>query len=173
MVLWYALAPSLQTLETSSVSVIHSSSCWLPSHMHQSVQSLSHVRLCHPMDCSMPGFPVHHQLLELAQTHVSIESVMPSRHLILCHPRLFLPSILPRIRVFSNKLVLCIWWPKNWSFSISPSNEYSGLISFWMDWLEFLAVQWTLKTTNYLVLSFLYSSTLTSIHDYLKRHNIY
>ena len=103
----------------------------------------------------------------------SIESVMPSNYLILCCPLLLLPSTFPSVRVFSNESVLLIRWPKNWSFSISPSNEYSGLISFWMDWLEFLAVQWTLKTTNYLVLSFLYSSTLTSIHDYLKRHNIY
>ena len=103
----------------------------------------------------------------------SIESVMPSNYLILCCPLLLLPSTFPSIRVFSNESVLLIRWPKNWSFSISPSNEYSGLISFWMDWLEFLAVQWTLKTTNYLVLSFLYSSTLTSIHDYLKRYNIY
>ena len=86
---------------------------------------------------------VHHQLLELAQTHV-----MPYKHLILCHPRLLLPSIFPRIRVFSNESALCIRWPKYWSFSfkISPSNEHPGLISFWMDWLDFLAVQGTLKS---------------------------
>ena len=96
----------------------------------------------------------------------SIESVMPSNYLILCCPLLLLPSTFPSVRVFSNESVLLIRWPKNWSFSISPSNEYSGLISFWMDWLEFLAVQWTLKTTNYLVLSFLYSPALTSAHDY-------
>ena len=76
---------------------------------------------------------------------MSIESVMPSNHLILCHP-LLLPSILPTIRVFSNESVLCIRWPKYWSFSISPSNEYSGLISFSMDWLDFFAVQETLKS---------------------------
>ena len=78
---------------------------------------------------------------------MSIESVMPSNHLILCHPLLLLPSIFPRIRVFSNKLVLHIKWPKYWSFSfnISHSNEYSGLISFRMDWLDLLAVQGTLK----------------------------
>src|SRR5574340_662962 len=77
----------------------------------------------------------------------SIESVMPSNHLILCHPFLLLPSIFPRIRVFSNESVLHIRWPKYWSlgFSISPSNEYSGLISFRMDWFDFLAVQGTLK----------------------------
>ena len=79
---------------------------------------------------------------------MSIESVTPSNHLILCHPLLLLPSIFPSIRVFSNKSVLCIRWPKYWSssFSISPSNEYSGLVSFRMDWLDLLAVQGTLKS---------------------------
>ena len=79
---------------------------------------------------------------------MSIESVMPSNHLILCRPLLLLPSIFPSIRVFSNELVICIRWPKYWSFSfnISPSNEYSGLISFWMDWLVLLAVQGTLNS---------------------------
>ena len=98
------------------------------------------------MDCSTAGFPVHHQLLELTQT-MSIESVMPSNHLILDHP-ILLPSIFPSIRVFSNESVLCIRWPKYWrfSFSISPSNEYSGLISFRMDWLDLLAAQGTLKS---------------------------
>ena len=78
---------------------------------------------------------------------MSIKSAMPSNHLVLCHP-LLLPSIFPSIRVFSNELVLCIRWPKYWnfSFSISPSNEYSGLISFRMDWLDLLAVQGTLKS---------------------------
>ena len=104
------------------------------------------LTLCNPMDCSTPGLPVHHQLLELTHTHVH-ESVMPSNHLILCRP-LLLPSIFPSIGVFSNELVLCIRWPKYWSFSfsISPSNEYSGLISFRMDWLDLLAVQGTLKS---------------------------
>ena len=79
---------------------------------------------------------------------MSIESVMPSNHLILCHPLLLLPSVFLNIRVFSNESVLCIRWPKYWSFSfnISPSNEYSGLISFRMDWLDLLAVQGTLKS---------------------------
>ena len=79
---------------------------------------------------------------------MSIESVMPTNHLILCHPLLLLPSIFPSIRVFSNKWVLCIRWPKYWnfSFSISPSNEYSGLISFRIDWLDLLSVQGTLKS---------------------------
>ena len=79
---------------------------------------------------------------------MSIESVMPSNHLILCHPFLLLPSVFPRIRVFSNESVLCIRWPKDWRFifNISPSNEYSGLISFRMDWLDLLSVQGTLKS---------------------------
>ena len=79
---------------------------------------------------------------------MSIKSVMPSNHLILCHPLLLLPSVFPSIRVFSNESVLCIRWPKYWSFSfsISPSNEHSGLISFRMDWLDLLAVQGTLKS---------------------------
>ena len=100
--------------------------------------------LCNPMDCNMPSLPVHHQLPEFIQP-MSIESVMPSNHLILCCPLLLLPSIFPRIRVFSNKPIFCIRWPKYWSFSfnISSSNEYSGLISFRMDWLDLLAVQGT------------------------------
>ena len=77
---------------------------------------------------------------------MSIKLVMPSKHLILCHPLLLLPSIFPSIRVFSNESVFHIRWPKYWSFSISPSNEHSGLISFRMDWLDFLAVQGTLKS---------------------------
>ena len=105
--------------------------------------------LCYPMDCSMPGLPVHPQLLELLKL-MSIESVMPSIHLILfsSRPLLLLPSVFPSIRVFSSESALCIRWPKYWSlnFSISPSNEYSGLISFRMDWLDLLAVQRTLKS---------------------------
>ena len=104
---------------------------------------------------------------------MSIESVMPSNHLILWHP-LLLPSIFPSIRVFSNKSVLCIQWPKYWSFSfsITPSNEHSGLLSFRMDWLDLFTVQGTLKnllkSINSLVLSLLYGPALTSIHDYWK-----
>ena len=98
------------------------------------------------MDCSTPGFPVTNSpsLFKL----MSIESVMPSKHLILCCPLLLLPSILLSIRVFSNKSVICIRWPNYWSFSfsISPSNEYSGLISFRMGWLDLLEVQGTLKS---------------------------
>ena len=98
--------------------------------------------LCNPMDCSIPGFPVHHQLPEPAKL-MSIESVIPSDHLILCCPLLLLSSIFPSIRVFSNESFLCIRWPKYWSFSlsISPSNEHPGLISFGMDWLDLLVVQ--------------------------------
>ena len=98
------------------------------------------------MDCSTPGFPVYRQRPELTQTHV--HQVGDSSHLILCHLLLLPPSIFPSIRVFSNESVLCIRIPKYWSFSfsISPSNEYSGLISFRMDWLDLLAVQGTLKS---------------------------
>ena len=98
------------------------------------------------MDCSKPGLPVYHQLLNLLKL-TSIESVMPSNHLILFCSLLLLPSIFPSIRVFSNESVLHIRWPKYWSFSfsISPSNDYSGLISFRI-WLDLLAVQGTLKS---------------------------
>ena len=96
--------------------------------------------LCNPMDRSTPGFPVHQQLLKLTQTHVH-QSVMPSNHLMLCRPILLLPSIFPTIEDFSNESVLHIRWPKYWSFSISPSNEYSGLISFRIDWFDLLAIQ--------------------------------
>ena len=110
-----------------------------------------------------------------------IESVMPSNHLIFCHPLLLLPSIFPSIRVFSNESALCITWPKYWSFSfnISPSSEQPGLISFRMDWFDLLAVQGTLesllqchssKASILPVLSFLHSPTLTFIHDHWKNH---
>ena len=103
--------------------------------------------LCDPMNHSTPGLPVHHQLPEFTQC-MSIELVMPSNHLILCHPLLLLPSVFPSIRVFSNESALRIRWPKYWSISynISPSNEHPGLISFRMDWLHLLAVQGTLKS---------------------------
>ena len=99
------------------------------------------------MGYSTPGLPVHHQLPELTQTHVP-ELVITFNHLILSHPLLFLPLIFSSIRVFSSKSVLRIWWPKYWSFSfsLSPSNEYSGLISFKMDWMDLLAVEGTLKS---------------------------
>ena len=98
-------------------------------------------------DCSTPGLPVHTTSLSLLKL-MSIESVMPSNHLILCRPLRVLPSIPPSIRVFSNESALCSKWPNYWSFSfnISPSNEHPGLISFRMDWLELLAVQGTLKS---------------------------
>ena len=112
-----------------------------------SVQSLSCPTLCSPMDCSTPGLPVHHQLPEFIHTHVhGVGDVV--NHLILCRPLLLLPSIFHSIRVFSNESVLPTRWPKYWSFSfsISPSNVYSGLTSFRMDWLDLLAVQGTLKS---------------------------
>ena len=105
--------------------------------------------LCDPMDCSTPGLPVHHNYWSLLKL-MSIESVMPSNCLVLCCSLLFLSSVFPSIRVFSNESVLCIRWPEYWSFnfSISPSSEYSGLISFRMDWLDLLAVQRTLKSLH-------------------------
>ena len=113
-----------------------------------SVQSLSHVWLF-----ATPRTAACQASLSITNSwsllkHMSIELVMPSNHLILYHPLLIPPSIFPSIRVFSNESVLCIQWPKYWSFSfsISPSNEYSGLISFRMDWLDLLAVQGTLKS---------------------------
>ena len=112
---------------------------------------------------------------------MSITSVIPSNHLILCHPLHLLPSVFPSIRVFSNESVLHIRCPKYWSFSlsISPSNEYSGLIYFRIDWLNLLAVQGTqessptpqFKSINFSVLNFLYSPTLTFIYDYWKNHS--
>ena len=113
-----------------------------------SVQSLSRVRLF-----ATPSTAAHQASLSITNSRsllklMSIESVMPSNHLILCCPLLLLPSIFPSIRVFSHESVLCIRWPKYWSFSfsISPSNEYSGLISSRMDWLDLLAVQGTLNS---------------------------
>ena len=107
----------------------------------------SYPTLCDPMDCSTPGFPVHHQLQRLLKL-MSIKSVMPSNHLILCRLCLLPPSIFPSIWGFSNESVLCIRWLKycSFSFNISPSNEHLGLISFRMDWLDLLAVQGTLKS---------------------------
>ena len=112
----------------------------------KSVISVTQPTLCNPMDCSTPGFPVHHQLPELTQTHVhqAGEAIQPSHPLSSPSP----PALnLSSIRVFSNESALCIRWPKYWSFSfsISPPNEYSGLISFRIDWLD-LAVQGTLKS---------------------------
>ena len=137
-----------------------------------SVQSLSRVRLF-----VTPWAAAHQVSLSITNSQsslrlTSIESVMPSDHLILCCPLLLLPSIFPNIRVFSNESVLCMRWPKYWSFSfnISPTNEHSGLISFRIDWLDLLAVQRPSPTSqfqsiNSLVLSFLYSPTLTFVHD--------
>ena len=141
------------------------------------------LTLFDPMNHSMPGLPVHHQLRSSVKL-MSIKSVMPSSHLILCHPLLLLPPILPNIRDFSNESTLLMRWPKyrSFSFSISPSNEHPGLISFRMDWLDLLAVEGTLKkessptpqfkSVNSSVLSFLHSPTLTSIHDYWKNHSL-
>ena len=126
--------------------------CLLFQCPHPIIPSVSSVTqscptLCNPMNHSTPGLPIHHQLPDILKL-MSIKSVMPSSHLILCRPLLLLPSIFPSIRVFFNESTLCIKWPKYWSFSfsISPSNEHPGLISFRMDWLDLLEVQGTLKS---------------------------
>ena len=148
-----------------------------------SVQSLSHVRLFATLWIAARQASLSITISRSSLTFKSIESVMPSSHLILCHPLVLPPSVFPSIRVFSNESALCMRWPKYWSFSfnISPSNEHSGLISFRMDWLDLLAVQGTLnvssptpqfKTINSSMLSFLYSPTLTSIHDYWKNYSL-
>ena len=139
-----------------------------------SVQLLSHLQLF-----GTPWTAAHQVSLSITSSRsllklMSIESVMPSNHLILCHPLLLLPSIFPSIRVFSSESVLCIRWPKYCSFSISPSNEYSGLISFMIDWFDLFSVQGTLessptpqlKNINSSALSYPYGPTLKSIHDY-------
>ena len=116
-----------------------------------SVQSLGHVRLfatpwTAARQASLSITNSQSLLKNSIEFSLSIESEMPSNHLMLCHPLLLLPSILPSTRVFSNESVLCIRWPRDWSFSFSPSNEYAGLISDRMDWLDLLAVQGTLKS---------------------------
>ena len=147
-----------------------------------SVQSLSHVQLF-----ATPWIAARQASLSITNSRsspkpMSIELVMPSSHLILCHPLLFLPPILPSIRVFSNESTLRMRWPKHWSFSfnISPSKEHPGPISFRMDGLDLLAAQGTLKSSpttqfksiNSSALSFLYSPTFTSIHDHWKNHSL-
>ena len=144
------------------------------------VQSLSHVWLfVTPWTATHQAFLsfISRSLLRL----LSIESVMPSNHLILCHPLHFLPSLFPSIRVFSSESAPCIKWPQYWSFSfrISPSNEYWGLIFFRIDWFDLFAVQGTLKSLlqyqfksiKSLVLSLLYGPNLTSTHDCWKKYS--
>ena len=121
------------------------------------------------------SFTITQSLLKL----ISTVSVMPSNHLVLCHPLLLLPSMFPSIRMFSGESALYIRWPKYWSFSISPSNKYSGFVSFRMDWLDLLAVQGTLKSLlqhcnskpSILWCSAFYIVQLTSIYDSWKNHN--
>ena len=145
------MAPNFEFLQNLEPNIFTES----PSYLHRSkssclpfssVQSLSPVRLF-ATPWTAARLPVHHQLPELLKL-MSIESVMPSNHLILCHPLLLPHSIFPSIRVFSSESALHIRWPKYWSFSFSssPSNEYSGLISFRMAWMDLLAVQGTLKS---------------------------
>ena len=165
------------SLQSKGLSRVFSSTTiqFSSSLVAQSCTTLSNL-----MDSSSPGLPVYRQsrILEL----MSIESKMPSNHLILCRP-LLPPSIFPNIRVFSNESALRIRWSKYWSFSfnISPSKEHPGLVSFRMDWLDLLAVQGTLeslfqhhslKASTSSALSFLYSPNLTFIHVYWKNHSL-
>ena len=132
------------------------------------IQSLSRVRLFATLETALCdaslSFTISRSLLKL----MAVESVMPSNHLIFCHPLLLLPSIFPSIRVFSNELALQIRWPKYWSFSfsISPSNEYSGLTSFRIDWLDLLAVQFCHQYQNDLPLSLLLIQSALSASDW-------
>ena len=132
----------------SSFREISQTSPRIPQAVQSSSVTQSCPVLCDPMDCSMPGLPVHHQLPEFTQTHVHQvgDAIQPSHPLSSPSPPTF--NLFQHPRVFSNESALCIRWPKYWSFSfsISPSNEYSGLISFRMDWLDLLAVQGTLKS---------------------------
>ena len=131
--------------------------------------------LCDPMKRSTRGLPVHPQLQEFTQTHV-----MPSSHLILCRPLLLLPPIPPSIRVFSNESTLHMRWPRSFSFSIIPSKEIPGLISFRVDWLDLLAVQGTLKSllqhrsskASILWCSAFFTVQLTTIHDHRNNHSL-
>ena len=147
-----------------------------------SVQSLSHVQLF-----ATPWTAARQASLSITNSWsllklMSIESVMPPNHLILYHPLLLLPAIFPSIRVFSSESVLHIRWPRYWSFSfnISPCNEYSGLISFRMDWLDLLAIQRTLKSliqhrsskASILWCSAFFIVQLTAIHDHWKNHSL-
>ena len=159
----------------ASVHVV-ATNAGLSESQFSSFQSLSCVQLFVPCQASL-SITNSQSLLRL----MSRELVIPSNQLILCHPLFLLPSLFPSITVFSNESVLCIRWPKYWSFSfnIIPSNEHPGLISFRMDWLELLAVQGTLKSLlqhqfksiSSSALSFLYSPALTTIHDYWKNQS--
>ena len=175
--IWFFFFSSLETYHWTYCQVDNRHSV-----QFNSVQSLSHIQVF-----VTPWTAAHQAYLCITNSHslpklMSIELVMPSNHLILCHPLLLLPSIFPSIRVFSSESVLHIRWPKYWSFSfsVSPSNEHTGLISFRMDWLDLLAVLGTqessptpqFKSINSLVLSFLYSPTLKSVHDHWKNHSL-
>ena len=161
-------------LSSSSLNICWNCSLWVGPCCYCSVIRLC-LTFCNPMDCSMSGFPVLHHLLELAQTCVHWVSDA-IQHLIHCCFLLLLPSVFPNIRAISSESVLCIRWPKYWSFSLIPSNEYSGLISFRIDWFDLFAAQGTLRvffniTINSLALSLLYGPTLTPIHDYWKNNS--
>ena len=166
--------PNLSKIKVVKEKECNKGNSWWRSSVQ--FQSLSRVQLF-----ATPWTAAHQTSLSITNSWsllklMSIKSVMPSNHLILCPRRLLPASVFPSIRGFSSESVL-IRWPKHWSFSfsISPSNEYSGLISFRIDWLDLLAVQGTLKSLlqhhSSKVLSFLYGLTFTSIHDYWENHS--
>ena len=164
IICWKDYAPSLEIVEKERESEV-TQSC---------------LTLCDSMDCSMPGFPVHHQVLELTQL-MSIELVMPSNRLILCLPLLFPPSIFSSIRIYSKESALHIRWPKYWSFSfkISTSSEYPEMTPLgWTGWISLQSKglsrvfsNITVQKHQFSALSCLYSPTLTSIHDYWKNNS--
>ena len=172
--MWVAISSSRYILTWYIIIILD-----FVSFQFSSVQLLSRVQLF-----VTPWIAARQASLSITNSrsslkHMSNESVMPSSHLILCHPLLLLPPTPPSIRVFSNESTLHMRWLKYWSFSfsISPSIEIPGFISFRMDWLDLLAVQRTLKSLQHhsskpMVLSFLYSPTLTSIHDHWKNHSL-
>ena len=182
--LWFSLAhmpiiPKASSLtRLSSELRMHISSCVI---RFSSVQSLSRVQLFVILWVTARQASLSFTNSRSLPKLMSVELVMPSSHLILCRPLSLLPLIPPSIRVFSNESTLRMRWPKYWSFSFSnsPSNEYSGLISFRMDWLDVLAVQGTLKRllqhhsskASILRCSAFFNPTLTSIHDYWKNHS--
>ena len=164
------------TFHTLKKEIDHLSLTWV--FQFSSVTQLC-LTPCDPMDCSMPDFSVHHQLLELVQTHVHwvSDAIQPAHP---CHLLLLPPSIFPSIRVFSNESAFLITWLKyrSFSFNISPSKEHPGLISLGMDWLDLSRDSQEssptpqFKSINSLALSFLHSPTLTSIHDHWKNHSL-
>ena len=162
-------------LSSSSLNICWNCSLWVGPCCYCSVIRLC-LTFCNPMDCSMSGFPVLHHLLELAQTCVHWVSDA-IQHLIHCCFLLLLPSVFPNIRAISSESVLCIRWPKYWSFSLIPSNEYSGPLSFMIDWFNSLLSKWlsrvfsstTVQKHQFFGIQLFCGPSLTSTHDYREK----